>query len=96
MAGRKIKFKTSNPDEFAEKMELVSKNLTVKKKRRSDFQADIRLARLSRTALFSVNIKNANVSDSKSRDFIGVTIPVKGRFLANRKKKHSNPEPLTY
>ena len=86
MKGRMINFKTGDPDKFVEKMESVSKNLSAKGIGRSNFQANIRLARLSRTALFSVKLNNASVSDLNSRDFIGVTIPVRGRFIADRKK----------
>jgi AraC-like DNA-binding protein len=70
-------------------MALVSKNLNIKNIGSADFYADVRLARLSRTAFFSLNIKNADVSDAESKDFIGVTIPVIGRFLADRKRKVS-------
>ena len=86
MIGRMINFKTDDPDKFVEKMESVSKNLTAKRTGRSNFQVNLRLARLSRTALFSVNLKNASVSDPNPRDFIGVTIPLRGRFMADRKK----------
>ncbi len=86
MKGRMLEFKTGDPDEFVEKMAWVSKNLNMKGIGLSGFFADTRLARLPRTALFSVKIKNGNVSDTNSRDFVGVTIPVKGRFLANGKK----------
>ncbi len=55
MIGRMINFKTDDPDKFVEKMESVSKNLTAKRIGRSNFHANIRLAKLSRTAFFSVN-----------------------------------------
>ena len=57
MEGRMIEFKTGDPDEFVEKMALVSKNLTVKRSGRSAFQADIRLADYRERLFFRLTLK---------------------------------------
>jgi hypothetical protein len=95
MKSRRLEFKTDAPDEFIEKMALASKDLTIKMEGRSDFQADIRLARLPRTAIFSLNLKNATYQMQDQGNLLVSRFQKKDGFR-RIVRKLSSLEPVTY
>ena len=71
-----IRFQTTDPDHFTDRIAPVAQAVTMQQHGKSPFSAEVRLARLPRLGLFTVRVSSARVLGPGARGYCGITIPL--------------------
>ena len=82
-----IRFRTKDLDQFTEGISPVAGSIFAQTVQGSEFEVAVTLSKLPRLGFFSVTCKKLRVTQHSPRDFIGLTIPLKGRFLIRKKNQ---------
>jgi AraC-like DNA-binding protein len=73
-------YATDNPELLTESLSRAVGPVDVQSTRHCGFEAELRLAALPRTGLFSLRMSGGRLSVSEPRPFVGITVPRKGRL----------------
>jgi AraC-like DNA-binding protein len=71
-----------DPDQCSEEMSLIARNVSFRADQGHGFNAQINISRLPRIGLFSIDILNSRITQQEERDFVAVSIGLKGEFIS--------------